>query len=953
MAKLFEEKITKLRNSLFPNDHLVSGQDLIEDNLVQIHSLADEISGSDSSSKLELLTTLDKELYKNLIVKLIHQRTDNIENLRCVLFKDLGSLYTQIGDLQKESANLNQGLKCYTDAAIFYQHSLHAMSRGYIKDQDTEIYQQLESIQQKILLSINGDSSIKFNDFNSESVKNCSQAKKEFLIKLRGNTKIKLDKFKTCYSKEEYNNSIQKLFTEITGDMRGLLKSLYEEADKELQQKLGLETPCEYTIVGLGSMALNQITPYSDLEFAIIIEKFTPEIVQYFRNLSHLVHFKCINIGETIIPTSKYGIDMSSLGKQGVNFDLGGKTPLGRINGDKVYDLIGTVEHLMNYVKSTSSTDKSLPFILENICLVKGSKSLVNEYKNAMQVFLKETYSGCEKKYQNKGLKNHQVKALKVLTEEIKEFDYKDPSKIATYKSDLAKLTPIFKTDDEGSLLDIKQEIYRLPDRMIYDLGMYFGIIGNSAWDTVNQLLKNEIISEIGSQNLKNAISFATSLRLKSYDQSASQTGMISTYIPALEHLKEEEKDKIVKTMFHIDDRKDLYDFFYVMMDFVDIIYFIAFPELQLQEQAPCILKKSNLFDDSNYLKAKVHAKFLDYDKALMYFKEVVKKCPDVLSLHEDLYTLCRKTCEIDEGLKTAENILVLNKKKYQNKINHPDIADSYNNLGAIYTDKGAYDLALTHNQKALEIKLKSYADTPNHPDIAVSHNNLGVLYSRKGAYDLAIDQHQKALEIRFKAYASNPNHPSIAGSYNSLGNVYESKGAYDLAIDQHQKALEIKLKAYTSIPNHLDIATSHNNLGSVYESKGAYNLAIEHYQKALEIMLKAHETSPNHPSIAAGYNNLGLVYANKGLYDLAIEHHQKALDIRLKAHETSPNHPDIAASYNNLGLVYANKGLYDLAIENYQKSLEINHKAYASSPNHPAIADSDTNLGIVYDERG
>ncbi len=67
-------------------------------------------------------------------------------------------------------------------------------------------------------------------------------------------------------------------------------------------------------------MALKQMTPYSDLEFAILTENDyykqsnDPKIKQYFKNLSHLVNFKMSNLGETIIPTSKYGLDMSHLG---------------------------------------------------------------------------------------------------------------------------------------------------------------------------------------------------------------------------------------------------------------------------------------------------------------------------------------------------------------------------------------------------------------------------------------------------------------------------------------------------------------------------------------------------------------------------------------------------------------------------------------------------------------
>ena len=85
------------------------------------------------------------------------------------------------------------------------------------------------------------------------------------------------------------------------------------------------------------------MTPYSDLEFAILIsdqndKDSSQKVKKYFKNLTELIHFYVINLGESVIPPDKYGCETRYFVKKAVNFDLGGKTPLG-MEG-KPYELI-------------------------------------------------------------------------------------------------------------------------------------------------------------------------------------------------------------------------------------------------------------------------------------------------------------------------------------------------------------------------------------------------------------------------------------------------------------------------------------------------------------------------------------------------------------------------------------------------------------------------------------
>ena len=119
--------------------------------------------------------------------------------------------------------------------------------------------------------------------------------------------------------------------------------------------------------------------------------------------------------------------------------------------------------------------------------------------------------------------------------------------------------------------------------------------------------------------------------------------------------------------------------------------------------------------------------------------------------------------------------------------------------LGFALKHVAQHDEALEYYQKALAIRLKQLG--PDHPDVANSYNNIGMVYDAKGEYDQALEYCQKSLATMLKQLG--PDHPSVATSYNNIAFVYKAKKDLPKAKEYWGKAYAILLKKLG--PNHPD----------------------------------------------------------------------------------------------------------------------------------------------------
>jgi tetratricopeptide (TPR) repeat protein len=95
----------------------------------------------------------------------------------------------------------------------------------------------------------------------------------------------------------------------------------------------------------------------------------------------------------------------------------------------------------------------------------------------------------------------------------------------------------------------------------------------------------------------------------------------------------------------------------------------------------------------------------------------------------------------------------------------HPDVADSLNNLALLYDSQGRYSEAEPLLFDALEMRKRLF--TGDHPDVASSLNNLALLYNSQGKYSEAEPLYLDALAMFERVQGTN--HPNTITVRNNL----------------------------------------------------------------------------------------------------------------------------------------------------------------------------------------
>jgi Tfp pilus assembly protein PilF len=204
----------------------------------------------------------------------------------------------------------------------------------------------------------------------------------------------------------------------------------------------------------------------------------------------------------------------------------------------------------------------------------------------------------------------------------------------------------------------------------------------------------------------------------------------------------------------------------------------------------------------------------------------------------------------------------------------NPDAWLAYNNLAAIYLDRGDTAAATAELEAALNVR----------PDYSEAQANLANILFDAGRYDEAISHFEHAL-------ASQPNYGRME---DSLGVSLMMTGRIDEGIAHMRRAIEID-------PND---ATAYDNLGIAFHRKGDIDNALAQFKMAVQV-------NPNgvQPRMRYGATLLSL---NK--YDEAAVQFKEAARIS----------PDLADAHKFLGIALSGIGRNDEAVRELKEAMRL-----------------------------
>jgi HEAT repeat protein len=302
--------------------------------------------------------------------------------------------------------------------------------------------------------------------------------------------------YKTIDSIRYDVNQIQQL-EQLQADLAFAMKEFIVVLFKQAEALLGA-APCAYSVLGLGSIARGDMTPYSDLESILLVEQDiskNSDARNYFETLLRLVEFQVHSLGESFDDNPGFHLDKEC-------------HPL------IMPELVGTPEQILQRFKLTDLTGINteqdgnglLAYTLLRPTLVHGSASLFDKYQALVNQAL------------NQNTETRQAKAREFLRVHVKTFQEE------TRKS-------FDESDQFKKGCQVKKNLLGPLTHVLVDLAFYHHFADVNLVDILSELSEEQkILATEFAQTCRSALAELNLLRLNAHLQSNQQNdGLVGT----------------------------------------------------------------------------------------------------------------------------------------------------------------------------------------------------------------------------------------------------------------------------------------------------------------------------------------------------------------------------------------------------------------------------------------
>ncbi|XP_019634601.1 PREDICTED: LOW QUALITY PROTEIN: uncharacterized protein LOC109477695 [Branchiostoma belcheri] len=735
--------------------------------------------------------------------------------------------------------------------------------------------------------------------------------------------------------------AIKNLFKIITVERREFIQVLTDECIA----KLG-PPPCKYAFIGMGSQATELVTPYSDLEFAILTEdgEDNDDTRRYFLNLTHYLHLKVINLGETILPAmaipslndflsedSEKDWFYDSVTPRGFAFDgfmpWASKTPFGR---DKTktkppVSLIQTPAELAEYqnMRIALAEGYHLSDILRRVTYLTGDRSLVEDYVNRV------------KKSVDRSPVLSRLSAMLILKDDIRQIEKVEPT---------------------AQILDVKKEIYRFPSVAVDVLSVCCGITIPSVWGMIEELHKTQRISDEDAHHLTVLISISSELRLRTYIANGGQKDRMSPLREMKVQLEKHDiDDTVVESVFHIPDSRMLFRYYYTAIPLKRCIV----DTVQKKNQNKKIFPTA-IFDNSSQTRGRITQELLQLDASILHFEAALEEAGGDEEKQFDILlglgSVSHSRGDYEKAKSYYERALSAGNNVYAGTEMRSEFYSLLGNIGTCWSGLGDQREAINYHQQSLKMMKAIHGKTTPHPDIASSLNNIGACWSDLGDQKKAISYYEQSLKMMKAIYGETAPHPKIASSLNNIGACWNNLGDQRKAISYYKQSLKMKKAIYGESTPHPDIASSLNHIGACWSHLGDQKKSISYFDQSLKMRKAIYGETTPHPHIASSLNNIGKCWSDLGDQRKAISYYKQSLKMMKAIYGETTPHTDIASLLNNIGACWTDLGDQRKAIRYYEQSLKMKKAIFGETTPHPDIASSLHNwvtVGVTLVIRG